>query len=86
MAIALFSFPSLALHELCREGFGSDPDFISADRVRDGSGLRSALRPDLHAAAAARPLAPTVGSAIAVISDSFSVGIERRCRTNVRQS
>ena len=50
MAIALFSFPSLALHELCREGFGSDPDFISADRVRDGSGCvlrydRTFMRP-----------------------------------------
>jgi hypothetical protein len=49
-ALALFSFPSLALYEAYREGFGSDPDFIAADRIRDESGCvlrydRSFMRP-----------------------------------------
>jgi hypothetical protein len=49
-ALALFSFPSLALYETYREGFGSDPDFIAADRIRDESGCvlrydRSFMRP-----------------------------------------
>ena len=37
-ALALFSFPSLAAYEQCRALFGSDPDFIEADRIRDQSG------------------------------------------------
>ncbi len=36
-AIALFSFPSLARYEEYRKKFGVDPDFISADRIRDES-------------------------------------------------
>jgi NIPSNAP len=49
-ALALFSFPSLALYEKYRENFGSDPDFIAADRIRDESGCvlrydRSFMRP-----------------------------------------
>lgn len=49
-ALALFSFPSLTLYEKYREGFGSDPDFIAADRIRDESGCvlrydRSFMRP-----------------------------------------
>ena len=49
-ALALFSFPSLALYEKYRENFGTDPDFIAADRVRDESGCvlrydRSFMRP-----------------------------------------
>jgi NIPSNAP len=49
-ALALFSFPSLALYEKYREKFGSDPDFIAADRIRDESGCvlrydRSFMRP-----------------------------------------
>jgi hypothetical protein len=49
-ALALFSFPSLALYEQYRERFGADPDFISADRIRDESGCilryeRTFMRP-----------------------------------------
>jgi hypothetical protein len=49
-AITLFSFPSLAAYEQYRAHFGSDPDFISADRIRDESGCvlrydRSFMRP-----------------------------------------
>ena len=49
-ALALFSFPSLALYEKYRENFGSDPEFIAADRIRDESGCvlrydRSFMRP-----------------------------------------
>jgi hypothetical protein len=49
-ALALFSFPSLAHYETYREGFGTDPDFIAADRIRDESGCvlrhdRSFMRP-----------------------------------------
>lgn len=49
-ALALFSFPSLADYEKYREGFGKDPDFIAADRIRDESGCvirydRSFMRP-----------------------------------------
>jgi len=49
-ALALFSFPSLALYEEYRGNFGSDPDFIAADRIRDESGCvlrydRSFMRP-----------------------------------------
>jgi hypothetical protein len=50
IAYALFSFESLAAYERYREGFGRDPDFIAADRIRDESGCvrryeRSFLRP-----------------------------------------
>lgn len=49
-ALALFSFRSLAEYERYREGFGSDPEFIAADRIRDESGCvlrydRSFFRP-----------------------------------------
>jgi hypothetical protein len=49
-ALALFSFPSLAEYEQYRTLFGVDPEFISADRVRDTSRCvlryeRSFMRP-----------------------------------------
>ena len=49
-AIALFSFPSLAAYERYRARFGSDPDFVEADRIRDDSGCvlrydRTFMRP-----------------------------------------
>ena len=49
-ALALFSFPSLAAYEQYRTLFGSDPDFIEADRIRDDSGCvlryeRTFMRP-----------------------------------------
>ena len=52
VAYALFSFDSLAAYERYREGFGRDPDFIAADRIREESGCvrryeRSFLRPVL---------------------------------------
>lgn len=37
-ALALFSFESLAAYERYRGRFGSDPEFIAADRIRDSSG------------------------------------------------
>ena len=53
IAYALFTFPSLAAYEQYREGFGSDPDFQAADRIREESGCvlryeRSFLRPVLE--------------------------------------
>jgi hypothetical protein len=52
LALALFSFPSLAEYERYRERFGVDPDFIAADRIRDESGCvvrydRTFMRPVL---------------------------------------
>jgi hypothetical protein len=49
-ALALFSFPSLAAYEQYRALFGSDTDFIEADRIRDESGCvlryeRTFMRP-----------------------------------------
>ena len=49
-AMALFSFPSLASYEKYRARFGSDPDFVAADRIRDESGCvlrydRTFMRP-----------------------------------------
>lgn len=49
-ALALFSFPSLARYEEYRRKFGSDPDFVEADRIRDESNCvrrydRSFMRP-----------------------------------------
>ena len=49
-ALALFSFPSLAEYERYRARFGTDPDFIDADGIRDESGCvlrydRSFMRP-----------------------------------------
>ena len=38
VAVALFSFPSLAEYERYRERFGVDPEFVEADRIRDESG------------------------------------------------
>jgi hypothetical protein len=55
-ALALFSFPSLAAYEQYRLLFGTDPDFVEADRIRDDSGCvlrydRSFMRPLLPPAA-----------------------------------
>jgi hypothetical protein len=36
-ALALFSFPSLASYEKYRTLFGTDPEFVEADRIRDAS-------------------------------------------------
>lgn len=36
-ALALFSFPSLAAYEQYRALFGTDPEFLEADRIRDES-------------------------------------------------
>ena len=49
-ALALFSFPSLAEYERYRERFGSDPEFVAADRIREESGCvvrydRTFMRP-----------------------------------------
>jgi hypothetical protein len=49
-ALAIFSFPSLAEYERYRGRFGSDPDFVAADRIRDESGCvlrydRTFMRP-----------------------------------------
>jgi hypothetical protein len=53
-AEALFSFESLAAYERYRGRFGSDPDFVAADRIRDDSGCvlryeRTFMRPLLPA-------------------------------------
>ncbi len=50
LAIALFSFPSLAEYEQYRSRFGVDPEFVAADRIRDRSGCvirydRTFMRP-----------------------------------------
>ncbi|MEJ7757288.1 MAG: NIPSNAP family protein [Nocardioidaceae bacterium] len=50
VALALFSFPSLADYENYRALFGVDPDFIETDRIRDESGCvvrydRTFMRP-----------------------------------------
>ncbi len=37
-AMALVSFPGLAAYERYRQRFGTDPDFVAADRIRDESG------------------------------------------------
>lgn len=52
-ALALFSFPSLADYERYRTLFGTDPDFVAADRIRDESGCvlrydRTFMRPLLE--------------------------------------
>ncbi|TCN36901.1 NIPSNAP protein [Kribbella orskensis] len=49
-ALALFSFESLAAYEQYRQGFGVDPEFIAADRIREESGCvlrydRTFMRP-----------------------------------------
>jgi hypothetical protein len=49
-ALALFSFPSLAAYEQYRALFGTDPEFVAADQIRDDSGCvlryqRSFMRP-----------------------------------------
>ncbi len=46
----MFSFPSLATYEQYRALFGTEPDFIEADRIRDESGCvlryeRTFMRP-----------------------------------------
>ena len=53
-ALALFSFPSLADYEQYRTNFGTDPEFVEADRIRDESGCvvrydRTFMRPLLPA-------------------------------------
>lgn len=55
-ALALFSFPSLADYESYRALFGVDPEFQTADEIRDESGCvlryeRSFMRPVLTALA-----------------------------------
>ncbi|WP_378730311.1 NIPSNAP family protein [Nocardia brasiliensis] len=52
-ALALFSFPSLAAYEQYRSLFGTDPEFIAADRIREESGC--VLR---HERTFMRPLLP----------------------------
>jgi NIPSNAP len=54
-ALALFSFPTLAEYEKYRSRFGVDPEFVSADRIRDESGCilryeRTFMRPVLEGA------------------------------------
>lgn len=49
-ALALFSFPSLAGYEQYRALFGTDPEFVAADKIRDESGCvlryqRTFMRP-----------------------------------------
>jgi hypothetical protein len=49
-ALALFSFESLAAYEGYRSLFGVDPEFVSADRIRESSGCvlryeRTFMRP-----------------------------------------
>ena len=49
-ALALFSFETFAAYEHYRKGFGVDPEFIAADRIRDESGCvirydRTFMRP-----------------------------------------
>ncbi|MFF7333531.1 NIPSNAP family protein [Streptomyces sp. NPDC090306] len=56
IALALFSFPSLAAYERYRERFGQDPEFVEADRIRDESNCvlryeRTFMRPVLPEAA-----------------------------------
>jgi hypothetical protein len=55
-ALALFSFPSLAAYEQYRSRFGTDPDFVAADQIRDDSGC--VLR---YERTFMRPLLPTSG-------------------------
>lgn len=55
-ALALFSFPSLAVYESYRSLFGVDPESVAADEIRDRSGCvlryeRTFMRPLLTAAA-----------------------------------
>ena len=50
VAVALFSFPSLAEYERYRERFGVDPEFVEADRIREDTRCvrryeRSFMRP-----------------------------------------
>ena len=50
VAICLFSFEILAAYEQYRKGFGVDPEFLAADRIRDESGCvvryeRTFMRP-----------------------------------------
>jgi hypothetical protein len=52
-ALALFSFPSLAAYEQYRTLFGTHPEFVAADRIRDESGC--VLR---HERTFMRPLLP----------------------------
>jgi hypothetical protein len=49
-ALALFSFPGLAAYEQYRALFGTDPEFVAADQIRDESGCvlryeRTFMRP-----------------------------------------
>jgi hypothetical protein len=55
-ALALFSFPSLAAHEQYRALFGTDPEFVTANRIRDES-VRAPLPTDIHAPVASRAVA-----------------------------
>ena len=49
-ALALFTFPSLAAYEQYRALFGTDPEFLAADRIKEESGCvlryqRTFMRP-----------------------------------------
>lgn len=57
-ALALFSFSSLAAYEGYRALFSTDPDFVTADHIRDESGCvlryeRTFMRPLLPGSAGA---------------------------------
>ena len=59
LALALFSFESLAAYEQYRRLFGVDPEFVAADRIRDESGCvlryeRTFMRPLLPGRQAAQ--------------------------------
>jgi NIPSNAP len=50
VAYALFTFSGLAAYEEYRQNFGTDPDFVAADAIREESGCviryeRTFLRP-----------------------------------------
>jgi hypothetical protein len=57
-ALALFSFPSLAAYEQYRSRFGSDPEFVEADRIRDDSGCATTA-PSCAPSCPNRPTAKT---------------------------
>lgn len=66
-ALARFSFPSLALYEGYWAKFGSDPEFLAADRIRDESGCipryeRTFMRPLLPESAAVQASRPPTGA------------------------
>jgi hypothetical protein len=64
-ALALFSFPSLALYEKYRANFGVNEEFMAADRIRDSSGC--VVRYDRSFM---RPLLPVIQTALAGVDTS----------------